>query len=118
MDLSRTSDSDESFLGGSEISHESLGERKVRVLIWSLTVTQIWLIFLSREQFALAVIKLFANCNAKILHLIGQHCLGYSKHRIVYGPLYEREFGMIDLSFIHADPAGTITGNPLMCKLL
>ena len=34
MDLSRTSDSDESFPGGSEISHESLGERKVRVLIW------------------------------------------------------------------------------------
>ena len=114
MDLPRTSNSEESFLGDSEISHESLGEGKVRVLIWSLTVTQIWLIFLSREKFALAVIKLFASCKAKSLHLIGQHCPGYSKHGIVY----EREFGMIDLSFLHADSAGTITGNPLRCKLL
>ena len=90
MDLSRTSDSDESLSGGSELSHESLGERKVSALIWSLTVTRIWLIFPSREQFALALIKLFAKCSAKIVHLIGQHCLSYSKRGIVYG----RECGM------------------------
>lgn len=30
--------------------------------------------------------------------------------------MHERECGMMDLSFLHADPAGTITGNPFVMQ--
>ena len=77
MDLLRACDNKESSSEGSESLCGVLGGKEVR-RVYLLTYSQANLdLFLSSKEFALAVIKSFTKCNAKILHW----CCCWQKHQ-------------------------------------